>query len=366
MADQTPQRSNGSTLKEVADAAGVSVASVSKVLHGRGSTIRVGAERAATIREAAERLHYSPNALARQLRSSRTYTIGLVWEHMRSIADGPLYYVNLLDGVAKRLFANHYRLTILPELPATQPVRALSDGRLDGVIWCKMPHDRAVLNELKHTTLRVVALNSPPPREEHGVPFIHCDNEAGAELVVDHLARLGHTRILFVLDHGWENTPDAHARLAGYRAAMNRHGLSCGEDDVVVWSIIDPPVAEWLRTNPVHTALFAWHEGIAGRILAVAHAAGIQVPDAFSVVGFDSTMYCESTKPRLTAVRQPIREMAESAAQLLIDLVEGRATSANSRCFPCTLDVRDSTSPPAHPRAPDRSTKRLPHDQALI
>ncbi|MHB8635679.1 MAG: LacI family DNA-binding transcriptional regulator [Fimbriimonadaceae bacterium] len=352
MADQPDlpraARTNGSTLKEVADAAGVSVASASKVLHGRGSTIRVGAERAATIRAAAERLHYSPNALARQLRSSRTYTIGLVWEHMRSIADGPLYYVNLLDGVAKQLFANHYRLTILPELPTVQPVRALSDGRLDGVIWCKMPHDEAVLNELEHTTLRVVALNSPPPREEHGVPFIHCDNEAGAELVIDHLAALGHRRILFVLDHGWENTPDAHARLAGYRLAMRRRGLPCAEDDVAVWSITEPPVAEWLHTNPEHTAIFAWHEGLAGRILATAHAAGIQVPYAFSLVGFDSTMYCESTKPRLTAVRQPVREMAESAAQLLIDLVEGRASSATSRCFPCSLDVRDSTSPPAH------------------
>src|SRR5579862_6993689 len=216
----TSPRSNGSTLKEVADAAGVSVASVSKVLHGRGSTIRVGAERAATIRAAAERLHYSPNALARQLRSSRTYTIGLVWEHMRSIADGPLYYVNLLDGVAKQLFAKHYRLTILPELPAYQPVRVLSDGRLDGVIWCKMPHDAAILQELVHTPLRVVALNSPPPREPHGVPFISCDNEGGAALVVDHLVGLGHTRILFALDHGWESTPDAHARLAGFRTAM--------------------------------------------------------------------------------------------------------------------------------------------------
>jgi len=268
---------------------------------------------------------------------------------MKSIADGPLYYVHLLDGVSKRLFANHYRLTILPELPPLQPVRELSDGRLDGVIWCKMPHDEEILIELGHTTLRVVALNSPPPRQQHGVPFIHCDNEAGAALVVDHLVSLGHRRILFVVDLGWETTPDAHARLAGFRAAMQRHGLPCGEEDLAVWPIANPPVAEWYREQPVHTAVFAWHEGVAGQILDAAHSAGIRVPEAFSVVGFDSTMYCESTKPRLTAVRQPVREMAESAAQLLIDLVEGRAPSTASQCFPCSLDVRDSTSPPARP-----------------
>src|SRR5579871_996504 len=340
-------RGNGATLREVADAAGVSVASASKVLHGRGSTIRVGAARAEKIRAAAEQLHYNPNAIARQLRSSRTYTIGLVWEHMRSIADGPLYYVHLLDGVTQRLFANHYRLTILSELPHLQPVRGISDGRLDGVIWCKMPHDEAILKELEHTSLRVVALNSPPPREEHGVPFVHCDNEGGAELVVDHLAGLGHKRILFVLDHGWEETPDAQARLTGFRTAMKRHGLPCSEEDVAVWSINEPPVAEWFRSNPVHTAVFAWHEGLAGHILDAAQQAGLRVPKDFSVVGFDSTMYCDSTVPRLTAVRQPVREMAENAAQILIDLVEGRVASAPSPCFPCSLDVRDSTSPPA-------------------
>lgn len=342
-------RQNGVTLREVAEAAGVSVASVSKVLHGRGSTIRVGAERAATIRAVAERLHYSPNALARQLRTSRTHTIGLVWEQMRSIADGPLYYVHLLDGVSSQAFASHYRLTILPELPDSNPVRALGDGRLDGVIWCKMPHDEGVLQDLSHTSLKVVALNSPPPRQPHGVPFVYCDNEAGAELVVEHLVGLGHKRILVALDHGWENTPDAHARLAGFRKAMSRRGLQCGDDDVVVWEIGNPLLAEWYATHPPQTAIFAWHEGLAGKILEAATRAGIRVPESLSVVGFDSTMYCESTKPRLTAVRQPVREMAEKASQLLIDLVEGRIASADSLCFPCTIDVRDSTSPPAHP-----------------
>lgn len=352
-------RSSGTTLREVAQAAGVSVASVSKVLHGRGSTIRVSDARAAAIRAAAERLHYSPNALARQLRMSKTFTIGLVWEHMRSIADGPLYYVHLLDGVAEVLFANHYRLTILPELPGLAPVRSLADGRLDGVIWCKMPHDASVLADLAHTPLKVVALNSPPPRRHHGVPFVHCDNEGGSELVVDHLASLGHRRILFVLDVGWDTTPDAHARLAGFRAAMARRGLPCGDEDIVVWEIGDPPLADWAATRPPHTAIYAWHEGLAGRILETALRAGIDVPGAFSVVGFDSTMYCESTKPRLTAVRQPVREMAARAAQLLIDLVEGRLASADSLCFPCSIDVRDSTAYPARREPPTTQRREL-------
>lgn len=344
---ETPNRSTGSTLKEVADAAGVSIAAVSKVLHGRGKNVRVSTVRAEAIREAAEKLRYSPNALARSLRTSRTHTIGLIWEQMQRIADGPLYYVHLLDGVSHILFQHHYRLTILPEIPEIQPVRALSDGRLDGVIWCKMPDDPLLIEEFRHSPLRVVALNSPVPSDPEAYPSVTCDNEGGAALVVDHLVALGHRRILFALDLGWQTAPDASARLEGFRAAMERHGLPFGDEDVVVWPVAAAPVAEWFAANPPHTAVFAWHEGLAGSILTQAAKAGISVPDELSVVGYDSTLYCDTTKPRLTAVKQPVREMAEVAAQLLIDLIEGRTPSPYSYLFPCTLDVRDSTSRPS-------------------
>lgn len=343
----SPAKNNGSTLKEVAVAAGVSIAAASKVLHGRGKNVRVSLARAELIREAAERLRYSPNALARSLRTSRTYTVGLIWEQMQRIADGPLYYVHLLDGVSHVLFKHHYRLTILPEIPEFQPVRSLSDGRLDGVIWCKMPDDPCLFEDLHHSPIRVVALNSPTPSVRDAYPSITCDNESGVKQVVDHLVGLGHKRILFALDQGWRTAPDAHARLKGFSEAMASHGLAFGDDDIVEWDVRAPAVATWKAANPPQTAIFAWHEGIAGNILVEAAKAGISVPQDLSVVGYDSTMFCETTKPRLTAVRQPIREMAETAATLLLDLIEGRTPSPFSYNYPCTLDVRDSTSHPA-------------------
>ena len=129
------------TIREVAKEAGVSAAAVSKVLHGRGSSIRVGQISAARIREVAHRLNYFPNAVARNLRSSRTKTVGVIFENLISFADGPLYSMYLLDGLAKAVFPKHYRLTILPELNHDDILGSLADGQIEGVIWCKLARD---------------------------------------------------------------------------------------------------------------------------------------------------------------------------------------------------------------------------------
>jgi LacI family transcriptional regulator len=340
-------KSNGATMKEVAEAAGVSISAVCKVLHGKGSSIRVSQSTANHIKDIAERLKYHPNALARSLRLSRTHTVGLVFEHFGSIAAGPLYYVHLLDGIASELFQNRYRLTIMPEVPYESAAQILNDGRLDGVIWCKLPEDQALHRELAERQIPIVALNAPPPAESPIGSFVFCDNEGGMRLVVEHLFDLGHRRILFALELGEVDTPDAQARLRGFRKAMAEWELPFGEEDIVSWSTQAEELQWWLDNNPPHTAIFAWNERLAGEIINQARKIGVQVPERLSVVGFDSTLYCDSTVPRLTAVRQPVKEMAQTATRLLIDLIEGNPTDGHSYTFPCTLDVRESTTRPS-------------------
>lgn len=332
------------TMKQVAEEAGVSIAAVSKVLHGKGKNIRISEARAEDIRAAAERLRYRPNALARSLRMSRTHTVGLIWENMAEIGDGPLYYVHLLDGVASELFRKHYRLTILPEIPKVGGISQLADGRLDGVIWCKMPDSPSIREDLELAPLHVVGLNAP--QGHHLCPSVSCDNEGGSKLVVDHLMQLGHRNILFVIDRGSEDTPDAIARRNGFLEAMAMHGIDANKS-VAHWDKNDPEVVEWLRKNPRETAIYAWYEGLAGKIMQRAQKAGLVIPRDLSIVGFDSTLYCDSVAPRLTAVRQPIKEMAQTAAKVVLDLIEGRPLDRTSHTFTCTLDVRESTSHPA-------------------
>ena len=342
----TRPKTPGATMKEVAIAAGVSVSAVSKVLHGKGKSIRVSETTASHIREIAERLNYHPNALARSLRMMRTHNIGLVFEHFGEITAGPMYYPLLLDGIASELFKNHYRLTILPEIPHDGAANTLNDGRLDGVVWCKLPDNPRLHRELSERLVPVVALNSSPPEESPLLYFVSCDNEAGSKLVVEHLLQLGHRHILFALEQGEVDTPDAQARLRGFRQAMREHGVPLRDEDIVCWSTNACELEEWYESKPPHTAIFAWNERLGGEILARARHLRIAVPEMLSVVGFDSTQYCESTAPRLTAVRQPVREMAQTAARLLIDLIDGVRTDMHSYTFPCTLDIRESTTRP--------------------
>ncbi len=333
------------TIKDVAAAAGVSITAVSKVLHGRGENIRVGKKTAASIREAAERLNYHPNALAQGLRTNRTHTVGLVFEKFGDISAGPLYYVHLLDGVAKELFSRHYRLTILPEVDDDDVAAALGDGRLDGVIWCKLPRHEGALNRLQASPIPIVAI-APPPATPHDIVFVSCENEAGAGLAVHHLADLGHRHIGFVMETGETDTPDALARADGFLAAAAQRGLPVGPDDVLTWSRDALEFPEWWATAPKQTALLAWNERVAAAVLAQAAHAGVRVPEDLSVVGFDSTPFCDTTSPRLSAVRQPIREIARHATIALLDLIAGRQPMQYAWTFGCSFDVRESTAPP--------------------
>lgn len=331
------------TMKQVAAHAGVSIAAVSKVLHGRGNNVRVSDSTAEAIRKAASELNYTPNLLARSLRMSRTHTVGLVFENFGEIAAGPLYYVHLLDGVASVLFRHHYRLTILSEVLPSEIPNLVGGGQLDGLIWCKIPDDQSLLNLLSEAETPVVALNSPSPLVDPAIPYICCDNEGGATLVAQHLANLGHKRIAFAKEIGEENTPDALSRLKGFQKAMRSLGLRFGESDIVTWRRESHEVGDWLKSNPEYTAIFAWNERLGAEILKRCDELDISVPGRISVVGFDSTQYCETTQPRMTAVRQPIHEMAATATKTLLSMLDGETPRAPCRQFACTLDVRDST-----------------------
>jgi LacI family transcriptional regulator len=334
-------RRSGATLKDVAQAAGVSISAVSHALHGRGGNVRVSAATREAIAQAARNLGYVPNANARSLRTNRSHTIGLIFENFGSIAAGPRFYVHLLDGAAREVFRSGRRLTILSEMDHSRPGAQLEDGSLDGVLWCKADEDPSLRDRIASLKIPCVLLNSRLPDDRlYGVA---CDNRMGSEKAVAHLRSLGHERIQFALERREEATPDALERLAGFQDACLARGMPF--DPPEIWDAEAREFAAWRARRTGHTALYCWNEGLAAMALQQARRLGVDVPGELSVIGFDSTEFCEGTRPRLTAVRQDIDQMASLAARTLIDLIEGRPHPTKRMLFPVSLDERESTGP---------------------
>lgn len=337
------------TLRDVAEAAGVSAMTVSKVLHGTGNNVRVSQERSEEIRRIAKELRYQPNHLARSLRSKRTMTVGVVFQHFTRLSEHNPYYPQLLNGVMAALFPQNYTLALCPKLVQMSEEGAISDGRFDGVLWCRPDFTEASVRRLNHSSLPVVMMHAPPGSVP-GIPTYCANNEGALFKVVEHLMGLGHRRVAFVVDTINERTAEGRERALAFLKATGRAGI---EGDVLVWR--EDPVEDlrpYCAAARPHTAIAAYSDFYAGRILEGCHTLGIEVPGDLSLVGFDSSPFCETTYPRLTAVSQPVEQMAFEATTHLLALINGEAEESPSEYPPssiydCGLDIRDSTSSPA-------------------
>lgn len=335
------------TIRDVAQAAGVSPMTVSKVLHGRGENVRVSEATAQHIRQIAEDLNYQPNNLARSLRMQRTQNVGIVFEQWRPISSATQFFALLFDGVTSVAFDRGYSVSICPRLNNIASGEGVSDGRFDGLIWCKFSKNTLTERAVQRSRIPVVMLHASPGRNP--IPdtnYIVCDNEHGMELAIDHLWKLGHRRIGFVVEFGNLGGDETEERVAGFRNALTRRGALVTASDLLIWNESCDELPRWFDTDPPQTALIFRSELQALNALAKAREADIKVPDQLSIVGFDSTAACEASLPRLTSIYQPIEEMASKAAELLFDILDGRGRDAQHYTYACGFDTRDSTARP--------------------
>jgi LacI family transcriptional regulator len=336
------------TIRDVAEAAGVSAMAVSKVLHGTGSTVRVSADTAANIRRVAAELRYQPNRLARSFRQQKTNTIGLVFSHFGRIGEADGYFAALLNGAMTATFQSEYSLTICPKLAMSSTNGQLNDGRFDGLLWCKPDYTKESAESIGLSKMPIVMMHAPAG-EGPEVPRFCCDNELGLKLAVDHLVQLGHRSIGFLYDHFNHTTAEGRVRTAAFHAAKAEHGLPSSDEDLLFWSQECDELVDFLANPKRPTAIIVFSELHAVYVLRKAEQLGISVPGDLSVIGFDSTAFCESTRPRLTAISQPIEQMAYDATTKLISYIEAEQAGSKSFIYPCGLDVRESTGRPSLP-----------------
>jgi LacI family transcriptional regulator len=320
---------------------------VSVVLHGAGNKkVTVSPEKAERIREAAKKLRYRPNHVARSLKSQRTHQVAVVFQHFFGMGPQNPYHIQLLGGVTLALFKHGYAMTLCPKMIVDEDFGSLSDGRFDGVLWCRPDFNEVSLEAIQTSPIPVVMLHVPPG-SVLGVPTFCADNDGAMRRVVDHLRSLGHERMAFVIDPVSIKSVEGAARSKAFVQAATRAGLP--EPDVLVLTRDHSMLERYAGPDGPHTALVCFSDELAGFLLRSCQKYGVDVPGHVSVVGFDSSDFCETTRPSLTSVNQPVGQMAQAAAEHLISLIENGPENppAQMACilYDCGLDVRESTGP---------------------
>lgn len=299
------------TLREVARASGCSVATVSRVLAG---TRPVGAETARRVREAAEKLGYRPNQVARALRSRSTGTVGLVLPQITNP-----FFPSLVREVEHALHAEGRAVLLAdcdddPEVEAAR-IADLLDRQVDALLIIAVDERKsrdAVAKAAAHVPLVLLDRGCGPGIAD----LVTTDNATGMALVLDHLVSTGRRRICFVGAAGTGSA--AVERLAAYEAetkALGLHGFGPVElgDFSLEWG--RAAVDRILPSRP--DAVVCANDLLAIGALQRLRQLGVDVPGDIAVTGFDDIPMADLADPALTTVRQPVRALAAEAVHLL-------------------------------------------------
>jgi LacI family transcriptional regulator len=343
--DQTPPHRKRVTITDVARHAGVSTAAVSKVLRNAYGVSDAMRER---VRAAMEELDYRPHAAARGMRG-RTYTIGVLLDNIRNA-----FFADILDGIRDELHQTEYTVLIgaagFGADNQSRVIRSMVDRQMDGLILIAPGTRRDEVLSLAATTPTVV-IGHHDPAEDHD-SVVDADG-AGAGLVVDHLAALGHRDIALVAAPGtrasrWRQTPEI-VLTRGYRAAMQRHGLT-DRIRVVQTAYSDDggykAGLSLLTGDRPPTAIMTGADVAALGVYRAAHELGLRIPADLSLVGYNNTAVAALAPVQLTSVDQAGHTMGATAAKMLVERVEGHRDRAVRTSMTPRLVVRASTAPP--------------------
>lgn len=329
------------TIHDVARTAGVSPATVSKVINGRYGVALATTER---VRAVIEELGYESSLVARSLRSHRTNVIGIL------VAEFEPFSAEILKGVSTAIGGTGYELLAYSSGDSAgaragwerRSLSRLSGTLIDGAILVTP----TVVDS--GGTTPVVAID--PHAGPLGMPTVDSDNFTGALTATNHLLSLGHRRIGFL--GGRADLESSRLREEGYRAALEAAGVVPDPDLVRGGDYrregAHVPARELLTLEERPTAIFAANDLSAIGTMDVARELGISVPDELSVIGFDNVPESALTGPPLTTIAQPMREMGAAALSLLVGLLDGTREPGSHVRLPTELVARSST---ARPRA---------------
>lgn len=334
--DRTRGKMAHVTMQQVAERAGVSTALVSLVMRGEP---KVSDHRRALVLEAADKLGYRPNVLARNLASGRTRTIGVVLNDLHNP-----FFAEIVDGLQGAADDGGYRVLIgngrHAKAGELESVETFLQFRVDGLVMAGPTIALTALEEAAATTALVVVGRTTRSTK---LDTVNTDDRLGARLAVEHLVSLGHERIAHI-DGG--SGAGANERRTGYHTAMRDHGLfehaiiAAGDFSEVGGSVA---AAELLAHEERPTAIFAANDLSAVGALDAATDAGLRVPGDISIVGYDNTALAQMHHMSLTTIDQPRADIGRVALELLLQRLEEGRTAVTHHVVAPTLVERSSS-----------------------
>jgi len=331
-------RSKRATVKDVSLAAGVSTATVSRVLAGFDE---VSDETRQRVLEAAKALNYQPNRNARNLRKNTISKIGIIISDIQNP-----FFGSVVRGIEKITIKDDYTLILGnsdedPEREKKLIAMLLEEG-VAGIILVptntNLDNYRAVIGS--HTPFVVIDRQLPLP----DLDMVLVNGAAGSETAIDHLFSLGHRKIGFV--GGMKHLPVMQAREQGYLAALQKHRLPFVEDYLRYGNNRQDgghaAVCELLSLPQPPTAILIANNLMTLGGLQAIHESGLDIPDQISLVGFDDMDWASSLRPPLTVVAQPAYEMGETAAGILLERIHNPDRTSQTVILDTRLVVRSS------------------------
>ena len=327
--------SGSPTLETVAAAAGVSRATVSRVVNG---SARVSPKVRAAVEAAIADVGYSPNRAARSLVTRRTGSVALVVSEPEARVFSDPMLVVTTRAIGHALAGTDLQL-VLMMVPADSGRRRLTryllGGHVDGVMLMSMHGDDPLLAELSRASLPMVLMGRP--MSALPIPHVDSDSIDGARQATAHLRALGRTKIATIA--GPADMCAGVDRLLGYREALGEPGLVAHGDFSMASGAA--AMAELLRREPELDGVFAASDLMAAGALRALRAAGRRVPQDVAVVGYGDLDVAELTEPPLTTIHQPVADIARTMVTSLLTQISGEH-APESVVLPNTLVVRAS------------------------
>ncbi len=330
------------TSQDVAKKAGVSVATVSRVLND-SPHVRPTVKR--KVLRAVKALNFQPNRTAQRLRAKQSKVLGLIISDIQNP-----FFTSVVRGIEDVAYHNGYSLVLCNSDEDIEKeklyINIMRAEAVAGVIIASTLESNPLVSDLRQHDIPVVAVDRRIKNQKIDSVFVA--NARGAYAAVSHLIELGHRKIGFV-GLPWTCVPGKE-RFDGYQQALRENSLPVARSLVRIGDAKQPSgrarTLELLQSQPSITALFVANNLMTLGALDAIHECGLKIPDDISIVGFDDMPWASLLQPPLTAVAQPTYELGHKSAELLLERVKNPGARMEQVQLDTTLIVRGSTGKP--------------------